>query len=137
MNFNNSKLTHFLSFVCVFESKVPCHALLEATKVLLVKTLRKWVVWSWSALISSAYFLFFTFLFICRGGWGGKPQCFIFYLLTDLKKFWQLSCFITIYELLLRGKLFFKSLILTGPTTISIVHFYCYSVVPFFNVSLT
>ena len=46
MNFNNSKLTHFLSFVCVVESKVPCHALLEATKekkneVLLVKALRK------------------------------------------------------------------------------------------------
>ena len=32
MNFNNSKLTHFLSFVCVFESKVPRHAFLEATK---------------------------------------------------------------------------------------------------------
>ena len=32
MNFNNSKLTHFLSFVCVFESKVPRHACLEATK---------------------------------------------------------------------------------------------------------
>ena len=80
---------------------------------------------------------FLTFLFICRGGWGGKPQCFIFYLLTDLKKFWQLSCFITIYELLLRGKLFFKSLILTRTTTISIVHFYCYSIISFFIVSLT
>ena len=80
---------------------------------------------------------FLTFLFICRGGWGGKPQCFIFYLLTDLKKFWQLSCFITIYELLLRGKLFFKSLILTRTTTISIVHFYSYSVISFFIVSLT
>ena len=32
MNFNNWKLTHFLSFVCVFESKVPRHAFLEATK---------------------------------------------------------------------------------------------------------
>ena len=32
MNFNNSKLTHFLSFVCVFESKVLRHAFLEATK---------------------------------------------------------------------------------------------------------
>ena len=32
MNFNNSKLTHFLSFVCVFESKVPRHAFLKATK---------------------------------------------------------------------------------------------------------
>ena len=32
MNFNNSKLAHFLSFVCVFESKVPRHAFLEATK---------------------------------------------------------------------------------------------------------
>ena len=32
MNFNNSKLTHFLSFVCVVESKVPRHAFLEATK---------------------------------------------------------------------------------------------------------
>ena len=32
MNFKNSKLTHFLSFVCVFESKVPRHAFLEATK---------------------------------------------------------------------------------------------------------
>ena len=31
MNFNNSKLTHFLSFVCVFESKVPRHAFLGAT----------------------------------------------------------------------------------------------------------
>ena len=31
-NFNNSQLTHFLSFVCVFESKVSRHALLEATK---------------------------------------------------------------------------------------------------------
>ena len=32
MNFNNSKLAHFLSFVCVFESKVPRHAFLGATK---------------------------------------------------------------------------------------------------------
>ena len=32
MNFNRSQLTHFLSFVCVFESKVPRHAFLEATK---------------------------------------------------------------------------------------------------------
>ena len=32
MNFKNSKLTHFLSFVCVFESKVPRHPFLEATK---------------------------------------------------------------------------------------------------------
>ena len=32
MNFNNSKLTHFLSFVCVFESKVLRHAFLEATE---------------------------------------------------------------------------------------------------------
>ena len=44
MNFNRSQLTHFLSFVCVFESKVPRHAFLEATKkkkneVLLVQTL--------------------------------------------------------------------------------------------------
>ena len=31
MNFDNSQLTHFLSFVCVFESKVPRHAFLEAT----------------------------------------------------------------------------------------------------------
>ena len=45
MNFDNSKLTHFLSSFCVVESKVPRHAFLEATKekkneVLLVKTLR-------------------------------------------------------------------------------------------------
>ena len=73
-----------------------------------------------------------TFLFICRGGWGGKPQCFICYLLTDLKKFSQLSCFITINKWLLRGKLIFKSSILTRTTTISIVHFYCYSIVSFF-----
>ena len=43
MNFDNSQLTHFLSFVCVFESKVPRHAFLEATKkkneVLLMQTL--------------------------------------------------------------------------------------------------
>ena len=32
MNFNNSKLTHFLSFVCIFESKVPRHAFLGATE---------------------------------------------------------------------------------------------------------
>ena len=32
MNFNNSILTHFLSFVCVFESKVPRHAFLGAAK---------------------------------------------------------------------------------------------------------
>ena len=32
MNFNNSKLTHFLSFVCVLESKVLRHAFSEATK---------------------------------------------------------------------------------------------------------
>ena len=32
MNFNNSQLTHFLSVVCVFESKVPRHAFLGATK---------------------------------------------------------------------------------------------------------
>ena len=32
MNFNNPKLSLFLSFVCVFESKVPRHAFLEATK---------------------------------------------------------------------------------------------------------
>ena len=31
MNFNRLQLTHFLSFVCVFESKVPRHAFLEAT----------------------------------------------------------------------------------------------------------
>ena len=80
---------------------------------------------------------FLIFLFICRGGWGGKAKCFILYLLTDLKKFWQLSCFITIYELLLRDKLFFKSLILTRTTTISIVHFYFYCIISFFIVSLT
>ena len=51
---------------------------------------------------------FLTFLFICRGGWGGKAQCFI--LLTE---FWQLSCFITLHKILLRDKLFFESLILT------------------------
>ena len=45
MNFNRSQLTHFLSFVCVFESKVPRHAFLEGTdkkkknEVLLVQTL--------------------------------------------------------------------------------------------------
>ena len=39
MNFNRSQLTHFLSYVCVFESKVPRHAFLEATEVLLVQTL--------------------------------------------------------------------------------------------------
>ena len=44
----------------------------------------------------------------------------------------QLSCFITIYELLLRGKLFFKSLILTRTTTISIVHFHSYSIISFY-----
>ena len=81
--------------------------------------------------------LFLTFLFICRGGWGGKPQCFIFYLLTDLKTFWQLSCFITKHKLLLRDKLFVKSLILTGTTTISIVHLYRYSMISFFIVRLT
>ena len=75
---------------------------------------------------------FLIFLFICRGGWGGKPQCFI--LLTE---FWQLSCFITMHKLFLRDKLFFKSLILTRTTTISIVHFYSYSVISFFIVSLT
>ena len=32
MNFNNSQLTHFLSFVCVFESEVTRGAFLEATK---------------------------------------------------------------------------------------------------------
>ena len=32
MNFDNSQLTHFLSFVCVFESNVPRHAFLEATQ---------------------------------------------------------------------------------------------------------
>ena len=32
MNFNNSKVTHFLSFVCAFESKVPRHAFLGATE---------------------------------------------------------------------------------------------------------
>ena len=75
---------------------------------------------------------FLIFLFICRGGWGGKPQCFIL-----LKKFWQLSCVITIHKLLRRDKLFFKSLIVTRTTTISIVHFYCYSIISFFIVSLT
>ena len=45
MNFNRSQLTHFLIFVCVFESKVPRHAFLEATdqkkkhEVLLMQTL--------------------------------------------------------------------------------------------------
>ena len=76
---------------------------------------------------------FLIFLFICRGGWGGKPQCLILYLLTDLKKFSQLSCFITIYELSLpRQFFFFKSLILTRTTTISIVHFYSYSIISFY-----
>ena len=70
---------------------------------------------------------FLTFKFICGGGWGGKAQCFI--LLTE---FWQLSCFFRIHKLLLRDKLFFKSLILTRTTTISIVHFYSYSVIPLF-----
>ena len=32
MHLNNSILTHFLSFVCVFESKVPRHAFLGAAK---------------------------------------------------------------------------------------------------------
>ena len=50
---------------------------------------------------------------------------------------WQLSCFITMHKLLLRHKLFFKSLILTRTTTISIVHFHCYSIISFFIVSLT
>ena len=70
---------------------------------------------------------FLIFLFICRGGWGGKAQCFI--LLTE---FWQLWCFFTIHKLLLRGKLFLKSLILARTTTISIVHFYSSSVISFF-----
>lgn len=48
---------------------------------------------------------FLIFLFICRGGWGGKPQCF-----TLLTEFWQLSCFITLQKLLLRVKLFFLSI---------------------------
>ena len=74
----------------------------------------------------------FTFLFICRGGCGGKPQCFI--LLTE---FWQLSCFITLHKLFLRDKLFSKSLILARTTAISIVHFCFYSIISFFIVSLT
>ena len=40
--------------------------------------------------------------------------------------------FITIHKLLLRDKLFLKLLILTGSTTISIVHFYSYSVISFY-----
>ena len=32
MDFNNSKLTHFLFFVSVFESKVPRNAFLGAAK---------------------------------------------------------------------------------------------------------
>ena len=63
-------------------------------------------VWFWFNFVSLLPFL--TFLFICRGGWGGKAQCFI--LLTE---FWQLSCFITLHKILLRDKLFFESLILT------------------------
>ena len=56
-----------------------------------------------------------------------------FILLTE---FWQLSCFITRHKLLLRDKLFFKSLILTRSTTISIVHFYSYSIISFFYCKL-
>ena len=140
MNINNSKLTHFLSFVCVVESKVPRHAFLEATKekkmkfcswrrletesygrdrgkqngaivtlfnlitIFVVFKSRKEVVikaFLNSRMFSSGVFIdslalirsyvwfyllrFLAFLFICRGGWGGKAQCFI--LLTE---FWQL-----------------------------------------------
>ena len=82
-------------------------------------------VWFYFNFVSLLPFL--IFLFICRGGSGGKPQCFI--LLTE---FWQLWCFITMHKLFLRDKLFFKSLILTRTTTISKVNFYCYSIVSFF-----
>ena len=88
--------------------------------------------WVWFYFNFVCLLPFLIFLFICRGGWGGKPQCFI--LLTE---FWQLSCFITIHKLLLRDKLFFKSLILTRTTTISIVHLYRYSIISFFIVRLT
>ena len=84
-------------------------------------------VWFYFNFVSLLPFL--IFLFICRGGSGGKPQCFI--LLTE---FWQLSCFITMHKLFLRDKLFFKSLILTRTTTISKVNFYCYSIVSFFLI---
>ena len=75
----------------------------------------------------------FPFSYFSVGvGEGGKAQCFI--LLTE---FWQLSCFITMHKLLLRDKLFVKSLILTGTTTISIVHLCRYSMIPFFILRLT
>ena len=48
MNFNNPKLSHFLSFVCVFESKVPRHAFLEATK-------KKIKFCSWRRLVTESY----------------------------------------------------------------------------------
>ena len=48
MNFNNPKLSHFPSFVCVFESKVPRHAFLEATK-------KKIKFCSWRRLVTESY----------------------------------------------------------------------------------
>ena len=143
MNFNNSQMTHFLSFVCVFKSKVPRHAFLGATKkkkdfcsgwrlvtesysrdrgkqngaILTIFSLiinyhlglqvweRSFKPFVISRMFSAGVFIvalaliracvwfcfnfvsllpFLTFLFICRGGWGGKDQCLILYLLTDL-----------------------------------------------------
>ena len=48
MNFNNSKVTHFLSFVCVFESKVPRHALRSREKRMKFCSSRRLVTESYS-----------------------------------------------------------------------------------------
>lgn len=89
--------------------------------------------WVWFCFNFVCLLPFLIFLFICRGGWGGKPQCFI--LLTE---FCQLSCFITMQKLLQTNCFLLKALIVTRTTTISIVHFYCYCVISFllFNISL-
>ena len=53
MHLNNSILTHFLSFVCVFESKVPRHAFLGAAK--------KHNFWScWRLVNNNNNFILFT-----------------------------------------------------------------------------
>ena len=72
-----SLLSWFLSLGKKFQSL--CY--LEDVFIVSLAFIRAWV---WFCFNFVSLLPFLIFLFICRGGWGGKPQCFILYLLTDL-----------------------------------------------------
>ena len=71
----------------------------------------------------------------CEKGQNCPSLMCVVHMLYFKRKWYPLK--FTMHKLLLRDQLFFKSLILTRTTTISIVHLYRHSIISFFIVSLT